>query len=37
VTGDVYLRWENGPVPKVADVLLKKMNGQEIKITTKKN
>lgn len=36
VTGDVYLRWENGPVPKIADGLLKEMNGQEIKITTKK-
>ena len=36
VTGDSYLRWENGPVPKTAEKLITKMNGAEIKITKKK-
>lgn len=33
VTGDEYLRFENGPVPRMAEKLLKEMNGKEIKIT----
>lgn len=36
VTGDEYLRFENGPVPRMAEKLLKEMNGQEIKVVTKK-
>ncbi|MFA5000780.1 MAG: Panacea domain-containing protein [Candidatus Paceibacterota bacterium] len=36
ITGDEYLRFENGPVPRMAEKLLKEMNGQEIKITAKK-
>lgn len=36
ITGDVYLRWEKGPVPKLGDSMLAKMNGREIKITTRK-
>ncbi len=36
VTGDEYLRWENGPIPKMAEKILKSMNGKDIKITKKK-
>jgi uncharacterized phage-associated protein len=36
VTGDSYLRWENGPVPKTAEKLIIKMNGSDIKITKRK-
>jgi len=36
VTGDNYLRFENGPVPQMAEKILKEMNGKEIKITNKK-
>ncbi len=33
VTGDEYLRFENGPVPRMGEKMLKTMNGKEIKIT----
>ena len=36
VTGDFYLRWERGPVPKTAEKILLKMNGSEIKISKRK-
>lgn len=36
VTGDEYLRFENGPVPHMAEKLLKAMNGKELKITKRK-
>ena len=36
VTGDEYLRWENGPVPKMAEKILASMNGKSIKITRRK-
>jgi len=36
VTGDEYLRFENGPVPRMAEKMIKKMDGREIKITHKK-
>jgi uncharacterized phage-associated protein len=36
VTGDEYLRFENGPVPRMAEKILKSMAGKEIKITTHK-
>lgn len=36
VTGDEYLRFENGPVPRMAEKILKEMNGREIKISQKK-
>lgn len=36
VTGDEYLRFENGPVPRMAEKFLKEMNGKEIKITKRK-
>lgn len=36
VTGDEYLRFENGPVPRMAEKMLKKMSGTDIKISTKK-
>jgi uncharacterized phage-associated protein len=36
VTGDIYLRWENGPVPESGLAMLTKMRGQEIKITSRK-
>lgn len=32
VTGDNYLRFENGPVPRMAEKILKEMNGKDIKI-----
>ena len=32
VTGDEYLRFENGPVPRMAEKMLKHMQGKEIKI-----
>src|SRR3989344_5762769 len=34
ITGDEYLRFANGPVPRMAEKILKEMNGQEIKITS---
>lgn len=36
VTGDEYLRFENGPVPRMAEKVLKAMNGHDIKITRRK-
>jgi hypothetical protein len=36
VTGDEYLRFENGPVPHMGEKMLKKMSGNEIKITKRK-
>jgi len=36
VTGDQYLRWENGPVPKMAERFLTRMDGSEIKISKRK-
>jgi uncharacterized phage-associated protein len=36
VTGDEYLRFENGPVPRMAEKLIKEMNGKEIKVTNRK-
>jgi len=36
VTGDYYLRWENGPVPKLAERILTRMDGSEIKISKRK-
>ncbi len=36
ITGDEYLRFENGPVPRMAEKIIKEMNGKEIKITHRK-
>ena len=36
VTGDQYYRFEMGPVPKMAEKILKGMDGKEIKITHRK-
>ncbi len=36
VSGDEYLRFDYGPVPKMAKRILEKMNGKDIKITKKK-
>ena len=36
VTNDQYLRFENGPVPRMAVKILKEMAGKEIKISRKK-
>ncbi len=36
ITGDEYLRFENGPVPKMAEKILKEMSNKDIKITKKK-
>ena len=36
VTGDEYLRFEYGPVPRMGEKILKEMNGREIKITKRK-
>ena len=33
ITGDEYLRFENGPVPRMAEKLIKSMVGKEIKIS----
>lgn len=33
VTGEEYLRFENGPVPRMAEKMLKKMDGRDIKIS----
>jgi len=33
VTGDSYLRFENGPVPQTAEKILKNMTGKDIKVT----
>jgi len=36
VTGDEYLRFEYGPVPRMGEKILKQMAGQELKITRRK-
>lgn len=36
ITGDEYLRFENGPVPRMAEKILKEMTGEDIKITREK-
>jgi uncharacterized phage-associated protein len=36
VTGDEYLRFENGPVPHMAEKLIKEMDGKQIRITKRK-
>jgi uncharacterized phage-associated protein len=36
VTGDEYLRFEYGPVPRMGEKILKQMRGKEIKIITRK-
>ncbi|MBI3626510.1 SocA family protein [Candidatus Uhrbacteria bacterium] len=36
VTGDEYLRFERGPVPRMAEKLLREMTGVQIKVTRKK-
>ena len=36
VTGDEYLRFDNGPVPRMAEKILKEMKDKEIKITSYK-
>lgn len=33
VTGDEYLRFEKGPVPRMAEKILKQMTGKELKVT----
>lgn len=36
VTGDQYLRFENGPVPRMAEKIIKQMNSVDIKISKRK-
>lgn len=36
VTGDEYLRFDNGPVPRMAEKILKEMKDKEVKITKHK-
>ena len=36
VTGDEYLRFDNGPVPRMAEKILKAMNGLEVRISNRK-
>ena len=36
ISGDKYLRFEMGPVPSMAEKILKQMNNKEIKIVRKK-
>lgn len=36
VSGDEYLRFENGPVPRMAEKFLREMDGQGIKISKRK-
>lgn len=36
VTGDQYLRFENGPVPRMAEKIIKQMNSIDIKISKRK-
>lgn len=36
VSGDEYLRFEYGPVPRMAEKIIKEMSGKEIKINNKK-
>ena len=33
VSGDEDLRFDNGPIPRMAEKMLKEMNGRDIKIT----
>ncbi|MDD4900752.1 MAG: Panacea domain-containing protein [Patescibacteria group bacterium] len=36
VTGDQYLRFENGPVPRMAEKIIKQMDSVDIKISKRK-
>lgn len=36
ITGDEYLRFERGPVPRMAEKILKEMQGKDIKISNVK-
>jgi uncharacterized phage-associated protein len=36
VTGDEYLRFERGPVPRMEEKILREMRGKEIKIVSRK-
>jgi uncharacterized phage-associated protein len=36
ITNDQYLRFDNGPIPRMAEKILKEMNGRDIKIIRKK-
>jgi uncharacterized phage-associated protein len=36
ITGDEYLRFEHGPVPRMAEKILKHMDGKDIKICKRK-
>ena len=36
MSGDEYLRFDNGPIPRMAEKILKEMDGKDIKITRKK-
>ena len=36
VTGDEYLRFENGPVPRMAEKTLQQMRGKEIRIVNRR-
>ncbi|MEK7187189.1 MAG: type II toxin-antitoxin system antitoxin SocA domain-containing protein [Patescibacteria group bacterium] len=36
VTNDEYLRFEHGPIPRMAEKIIKEMDGKEIKIVRKK-
>ena len=36
VTNDEYLRFEHGPVPRMAEKIIKEMNGKEIRVTKTK-
>ena len=36
ISGDEYLRFDNGPIPRMAEKVLKEMSGKDIKITKRK-
>ena len=36
ISGDEYLRFDNGPVPRMAEKILKEMSGKDIKIIKRK-
>ncbi len=36
ITDDEYLRFEMGPIPRMAEKILKEMNGKQIKVTSRK-
>jgi uncharacterized phage-associated protein len=36
ITNDEYLRFDNGPIPRMAEKILKEMNGKDVKITSRK-